>query len=158
MHIGDARAADRGAVCHSRPMDRPEPRVRQLRLVVHADDYDSAVAFYRDALGLTEELSIRGGDDAQVCILSAGRATLEIINTAQRRAIDRVEVGRQVAGKYRVAFEVDDSAAVTDELVAAGADLLAPPTATPWNSLNARLQAPADLQITIFAEQADGDG
>jgi len=30
-------------------------RVRQLRLVVTAADYDAAVRFYRDVLGLTEE-------------------------------------------------------------------------------------------------------
>jgi hypothetical protein len=29
---------------------------------------------------------------------------------------------------------------------------LAPPTRTPWRSLNARLEAPAGLQITLFQE------
>ena len=28
----------------------------------------------------------------------------------------------------------------------------APPTRTPWQSLNSRLDAPADLQITVFQE------
>ena len=32
-------------------------RVRQIRLVVGADDYEAAVGFYRDALGLPEELA-----------------------------------------------------------------------------------------------------
>jgi hypothetical protein len=31
---------------------------------------------------------------------------------------------------------------------------VAPPTRTPWDSLNARLDAPAELHITIF-EQRD---
>src|SRR5262249_43830069 len=61
----------------------------------------------------------------------------------------------RVAGHLRVAFEVEDATAVTDALAAAGADVIAPPTRTPWNSLNARLSAPADLQITIFAELGD---
>ncbi len=52
----------------------------------------------------------------------------------------------------RVAFEVADATATTDALVAAGADLLAPPTETPWRSLNSRLNAPAGLQITLFEE------
>jgi lactoylglutathione lyase len=30
--------------------------------------------------------------------------------------------------------------------------LLAEPTVTPWRSLNSRLSAPADLQITLFEE------
>ena len=55
-------------------------------------------------------------------ILGAGRATLELSNAAQRDLIDTVEVGRPgVAPPMRVCFEVDDSAAVTDRLAAAGA-------------------------------------
>ena len=36
------------------------PRVRQLRLVVEAEDFEAAVAFYRDALGLPVELDLEG--------------------------------------------------------------------------------------------------
>ena len=36
-----------------------------------------------------------------------------------------------------------------------GATLVAPPTETPWRSLNARLEAPAGLQITLFQELDD---
>ena len=62
------------------------------------------------------------------------------------------EVGRRVAGHVRVAFEVDDSTASMRALEAAGATVLAKPTRTPWNSLNARLQGPAGLQLTFFTE------
>ena len=41
--------------------------------------------------------------------------------------IDEVEVGRRVAPRLLVAFEVDDAAAATDALVNAGAELVAPP-------------------------------
>ena len=123
-----------------------------MRLVVEADDYDAAVRFYRDVLGLPEEAAFEGEGDARVTILDAGRATLEIANPAQKRMIDEVEVGRQVAPKMRLAFEVADSAGVTDQLVAAGATLVAQPTETPWRSLNSRLDAPAGLHITLFQE------
>ncbi|MEU8301880.1 VOC family protein [Micromonospora sp. NPDC048909] len=136
--------------------DRP-PAVRQLRLVVEAEDYQAAVAFFRDALGLPEEAAFTGDGDARVMILDAGRATLEIANPAQKRMIDEVEVGRQVAPRIRVAFEVDDARAATDRLVAAGAEQVAPPTVTPWQSLNARLDAPADLHITVFEELGSQD-
>ncbi|MDX6572041.1 MAG: hypothetical protein QOC86_1197, partial [Gaiellales bacterium] len=66
--------------------------------------------------------------------------------------IDDVEVGRRVAGHVRVAFEVGDSRATADALTSAGATLIAEPTVTPWNSLNARLEAPAGLQLTLFTE------
>jgi predicted enzyme related to lactoylglutathione lyase len=126
--------------------------VIQMRLVVEAEDFDRAVAFYRDVLGLPEQAAFEAEGDARVAILEAGRATLELANPAQKRMIDEVEVGRQVAPRIRVAFEVADGAAATDRLVAAGAELIAPPTETPWRSLNSRLTAPAGLQITLFEE------
>jgi predicted enzyme related to lactoylglutathione lyase len=126
--------------------------VRQLRLVVEADDYDAAVAFYRDVLGMPEEAAFSGDGDARVMILDAGRATLEIANPAQKRMIDDVEVGRQVSPRLRVALEVDDAVARTADASDAGAAVVAPPTRTPWNSLNARFDAPGGLHLTLFEE------
>jgi uncharacterized glyoxalase superfamily protein PhnB len=134
------------------PEQPPSPRVLQMRLVVRADDYEEALTFYRDALGAVEELSVDGDDGERVTILDVGRATLELSNRAQVEMIDRVEVGRPVSPRVRVAFEVADAEAVTQDLVDAGADLVAAPTRTPWNSLNSRLNAPAELQVTIFEE------
>ncbi len=131
--------------------------VKQLRLVVEVDDFDVAVVFYRDVLGLTEEFFVESDGDARVMALQAGRATLEIVNPAQRRLIDQLEVGREVSRSIRVAFEVTDTSSTTDQLVAAGAELIAPPTETPWRSLNSRLEAPAGLQITLFEELEDTD-
>ena len=133
--------------------DRAESgRVLQLRLVVEADDYDQAVAFYRDVLGLREELVVESKGGAKVTIFEVGRATLELSNPAQVAMIDDIEVGRRVSPRLRVAFEVADANAVTDDLVGGGAELIAAPTLTPWQSLNSRLSAPADLQITLFQE------
>jgi uncharacterized integral membrane protein (TIGR00697 family) len=129
--------------------------VRQLRLVVAVPDYDEAVRFYRDELGLVQDEQYDADGGARVMILGAGRATLELSNRAQIDYIDTVETGRTgVSPHYRVAFEVDDCAAVTDRLTEAGAELVAPPTRTPWDSLNARLQGPADVQLTVFTELA----
>jgi len=125
--------------------------VRELRLVVTAADYDEALRFYRDVLGL-EERAAYNSPDGRVSILEAGRATLELADANQAAFIDRVEVGRRVAGHIRVALEVDDSEEMTRRLAAAGADVLAEPVRTPWSSLNARLAAPAGLQLTLFQE------
>jgi len=127
-------------------------RVLQMRLVVEAPDYDEAVAFYRDVLGAAEELVVEGGSGERVTILDVGRATLEISNPEQVAMIDEVEVGRRVAPRLRVAFEVADAETVTRDLVDAGDDLVAEPVITPWQSLNARLEAPAGLQLTVFQE------
>jgi catechol 2,3-dioxygenase-like lactoylglutathione lyase family enzyme len=125
--------------------------VRQLRLVVLADDFDAALAFYRDVLGMpeAEAVSSPGG---RIAILDAGRATLELTNLGHSEYIDEVEVGRRVAGHIRVALEVEDAAVATDAVRAAGATVLAEPTVTPWNSLNSRLEGEAGLQLTLFQE------
>ncbi|MEU6913677.1 VOC family protein [Streptomyces olindensis] len=128
-----------------------EAAVHELRLVVTADDYDAALRFYRDALGLTERAAF-ASEDGRVTILEAGRATLELTDPNHAAFIDEVEVGRRVAGHVRVAFQVDDSTATTAKLAAAGAEVIAEPTRTPWNSLNSRLEAPGALQLTLFTE------
>lgn len=125
--------------------------VKELRLVVTADDYDEAVAFYRDALGLPERASY-SSENGRVVILEIERATLEIADPGQAEFIDEVEVGRRVAGKYRVALEVDDAEATTRTLTDAGATVIAEPTRMPWNSLNARLETPGGIQLTLFTE------
>ena len=126
--------------------------VLQMRLVVEAADYDEAVAFYRDVLGAPEELFVDSGDGARVTILEVGRATLELSTPEQVDLIDRVEVGRRVSPRLRVAFEVADVDGITRRLTDAGAELIAPPTRTPWESLNSRLEGPAGLQLTLFEE------
>jgi uncharacterized integral membrane protein (TIGR00697 family) len=132
--------------------------VRQMRLVIAVDDYEAAVQFYRDELGMVLEETYEGENGAKVMILGAGRATLELSNRPQIDLIDTVEVGRTgVSGKYRLALEVDDSVGVTDRLTSAGAELIAPPTVTPWRSRNARLRGPADVQLTIFTELGAAD-
>jgi len=138
-------------------MAEDRPTVRQLRLVVTADDYDEALHFYRDVLGLPE-IGAFTSPGGHVAILDAGRATLELADPAHGAYMNEVEVGRRVAGHIRVAFEVADADAATSRLTDAGATLIAAPTRTPWDSLNARLEAPAGLHLTVFEELgADSD-
>ena len=128
------------------------PDVTELRLVVTVDDYERALAFYRDALGLAEQGAYSAPNGGRVTLLDAGRATLELADAAQAEFIDDVEVGRRVAGTIRVAFQVADAGNATDRLAAAGAEVIAAPTRTPWESLNARLTAPDGLQLTLFEQ------
>jgi hypothetical protein len=57
-----------------------------------------------------------------------------------------------VAPRLRVALEVDDCSTATAATLAAGATSVAPPTKTPWNSVNARIDLPIDVQLTLFEE------
>lgn len=130
--------------------------VAQLRLVLETADLDAALTFYRDVLGLREREAYDGPGGARVVILEVPTATLELANPAQIAYIDDVEVGRPVAHPYpstvRVAFEVPDAAAAAERLAAGGADVVAAPVETPWRSLNARLEAPGGMQVTVFEE------
>lgn len=126
--------------------------MHQLRVVVEAEDYDEALRFYGDALGLAEQESYHGDDDARVTILHAGAATLELSNPSQVRMIDRVETDGDRSDRIRLAFEVDDSPAMTERLADAGATVTATPRETPWRSVNSRLRAPTGLQVTLFQE------
>lgn len=127
--------------------------VSELRLVVTAEDWEAAVAFYRDVLGMPERAAF-SSEDGRVVILEAGSATLEIADPRHAEWIDEIEVGRRVAGHVRVALAVPDSAALTRTLEQAGAAVVAEATPTPWGSLNARLEAPAGLQLTLFSGEA----
>ena len=79
--------------------------VLEMRLVVTAPDFDEALAFYRDVLGL-RELGAYHEPGRRVTILDAGHATLELADPPHAAWIDEVEVGRRVAGHVRVAFQV----------------------------------------------------
>jgi lactoylglutathione lyase len=132
----------------------PESPVSELRVALTVDDYQEALRFYRDALGLpvVEEWDDPEGAGA---VLDAGRATLEVLSTSQAELVDRVEVGARVAGAVRLALEVDDSAATADTLAAAGAELIAGPVVTPWSHRNVRLRAPDGMQLTLFTIVGD---
>lgn len=123
--------------------------VKELRLALTVEDYDRALAFYRDTLGLPV-LEAWSEPAGRVTLLDAGRATLELLDPEHADAVDSLEVGRRVAGPVRIALEVDDSAAIADELEAAGAERLAGPVVTPWQHRNVRLVAPDGMQLTLF--------
>jgi catechol 2,3-dioxygenase-like lactoylglutathione lyase family enzyme len=123
--------------------------VRELRLVLTVPDFDTALHFYRDALGLDVE-AVWESEGGHVTLLSAGRATLELVDEAHAAEIDRLEVGRRVAGPVRVALQVADSSALAGRLEAAGAKRIAGPITTPWNDRNVRLEAPEGTQLTLF--------
>jgi len=124
----------------------------ELRLVLTVDDWDRAVAFYRDALGLPErEMWVGDEKGARGVLLDAGAATLEVVNEAHAASIDEIEVGRRIAPNVRVAFRVDDSEPAAARLQEAGATLIAGPIVTPWQDKNIRLEAPDGTQLTLFS-------
>ena len=129
------------------------PDVTELRVAMTVQDFDRALRFYRDELGLSQ-LEDWSSEEGRVVLLSAGRATLELLDEAQAETVDRIEVGRRVSGVVRIAFEVDDSTETAGRLVAAGAHAMAPPTVTPWGDRNARVRSPDGMQLTLFTAES----
>ena len=130
--------------------------VSELRVALTVEDFDEALAFYRDTVGL-EQLADWSGEHGRVVIFSGGRATLELFDAAQAAYVDEVEAGRRVSGTVRLAFEVVDSHATARRLVAGGATEVAPPVTTPWGDRNARVQEPDGMQLTLFSS-SDASG
>lgn len=125
------------------------PDVKEFRVALTVEDFDAALSFYREALGL-EQIADWSSGAGRVVLLDAGRATLELFDEAQAEYVDRIEAGRRVAGPVRLAVEVPDSEAAARRLVEAGAEQIAEPVTTPWGDRNARVQAPDGMQLTLF--------
>jgi methylmalonyl-CoA/ethylmalonyl-CoA epimerase len=126
---------------------------RQLRLIIEAADFDEAVHFYRDVLGMPEQPAFATGGDDRVSILHAGLATIEIASPQHIRAIDEIEgAPHDPSATLRIALEVDDTPTAVREARGAGRELISEPVETPFRSLNARVQGPAGWQVTFFQE------
>ena len=94
--------------------------VTELRVALTVEDFDQALAFYRDVLGL-EQLADWSSGTGRVIALDAGRATLELFDRAQAESVDAIEAGRRVSGAVRFAVRVADSQDMAARLVAAAA-------------------------------------
>ena len=129
--------------------------VIEFRVALTVEDFNRVVAFYRDGLGLDPgELWTEHGNGQ---IFRAGRATLEVFDDTHAAAVDQLEVGERVSGQIRFAFEVPDVHAALARALTYGATLIHEPVLTPWNDLNARIQSPEGLQITLFQRMGRGD-
>jgi lactoylglutathione lyase len=126
--------------------------VTELRIALTVQDFDQALAFYRDALGL-EQIADWSSGTGRVIVLDAGRATLELLDEAQAETVDAIEAGRRVSGTVRLAVQVADSEELAARLVAAGGGQVAPPVLTPWGDRNARVLGPDGMQLTLFTPQ-----
>lgn len=129
------------------------PPPRQLRLIIETDDFDEAVRFYRDVLGMPEQPAFATVGDDRVSIVHAGTATIELATRTHVRTIDALEKAPAVEGPtLRLAIEVADTDQAVTVAEQAGAEILASATRTPFQTINARVQGPAGWQVTFFQE------
>lgn len=122
--------------------------VNSFRVALTVADFDRAVAFYRDGLGL--EPGELWTDNGRGQMFGAEQASLEIFDPDYATGVDQIEVGERVSGQIRFAFEVADVRATMARALQYGATLVHEPVLTPWGDLNVRLRSPEGLQITLF--------
>jgi uncharacterized glyoxalase superfamily protein PhnB len=126
--------------------------VTEFRVALTVEDFDQALRFYRDALGL-EQTADWSSEEGQVVLLEAARGTLELMDERQAALVDQVEAGTRVSGAVRLAVEVADSEETARRLIDAGAEQMAPPVTTPWGDRNARVRTPDGMQLTLFSAE-----
>ena len=126
--------------------------VHEFRVALTTEDFDRAVSFYRDGLGL--DPGDLWTDNGLGQMFLAGRAVLEIFDPSYADSVDQIEVGQKVSGQIRFAFEVEDIHAALERALKYGATLVHEPVLTPWNDLNVRLRSPEGIQITLFQVQS----
>lgn len=123
--------------------------IRELRIALSVDDFETAVRFYRDALQLEPRHAWNDADGRGV-ILELPRATLEILDRRQADAIDRIETGEVRRGGVRLAVRVDALEPAVGALLDAGATPVHDHVRTPWGDHNRRLETPDGRQLTVF--------
>lgn len=132
-------------------MDNIKP-ILELRVALTSADFEKSVHFYCEALGIQPVARWQNGQ-GHALVLDLGQASLELFDDAQAEAVDQIEVGARLSGQVRFALQVPDLDAAIQRLLVHGAELVHPPVLTPWGDLNARLQDPDGIQITLFQKK-----
>ena len=129
-----------------------KPMIQEFRVALTVQNFDAAVQFYRDVLGLNVRQSWNDTDGRGV-ILELPRATLEILDQPQAEAIDRIETGRVLEGNVRLAVHVTNLEHAANALEQAGAHRMHTSVHTPWGHHNQRLETPDGRQLTLFQSE-----
>jgi catechol 2,3-dioxygenase-like lactoylglutathione lyase family enzyme len=124
-------------------------RAHELRIVLVVDDYEAAAHLYRDVFGL-EALMDLEADGGHGVILKLPAATLELADAEHGAVVDRIEVGRALGDRVRIAVQVDDLAEAAGAVSATGAEPMADPVDTPWGDRNQRFRAADGVQLTLY--------
>lgn len=126
--------------------------VRGMRVVLTVPDFERALGFYRDGMGLATLAQWMDGS-SQGVLLEAGQAALELVNPTQAAEIDAIEIptanGDGQPSTVRLAFEVGDGEAMATALLTGGATAISAPVTTPWGHRNQRLAAPAGVHDAL---------
>jgi len=123
---------------------------------VLVQDPDTALAFYRDTLGLELRNDVARGDFRWITVGSADQPGLAIVltNYVNGSPDDNERVAALIAkgALYGVHFSTHDLDATFDKVRAAGAEIVQEPTDQPWGPRDCALRDPSGNLLRI--EQA----
>lgn len=137
----------------------PAPPLREFRVVIEAADWDAAVRFYRDALGLRVRLAYANDDTAQM-ILEMPAGTIELVHPTLPKIGGESDVANARgprSPRVRFAVESEDPQATIDALVLVGAEPLADAGIVPTDSLSGRVFGPDGMPVTVFHTLSEPD-
>jgi catechol 2,3-dioxygenase-like lactoylglutathione lyase family enzyme len=128
----------------------PPAAVHSVRVALTVADLDAAVRLFRDGFGLpvVDEWAVGAGRG--IVLAAEPDITIELLNTTEAARVDSIEAGGAPAGAVRLAFAVDDVAAIAQAAQAAGAQPVHAAVPTPWGDYNQRLATPDGLHITLY--------
>lgn len=136
------------------------PRISELRLVIEAQDWDAAVEFYRDALGLPLREGYANDDAAQI-ILEAGSASIELVHpelsSADSDGDQSTDIASPSSPRIRLVVRSDDARETATALQRAGAEVVDDPHLTPIGTVKARVVGPDHMPITVFQPLSETD-
>jgi lactoylglutathione lyase len=126
---------------------------RELRFAFVVDDYEVTVRLFRDVLGLEviEDFEDFDEQEGRGVLMAVPTATVEILDRAHGDWVDRIETGRSLGERVRIAVRVDALRAAADAVREAGAEIVAEPIITPWGDHNQRFAIPGAMQLTLFS-------
>ena len=131
--------------------------VREVRIALTVEDFDQAVQFYRDGLGLAVVEAWQRPEGRGVILSLGPQTTLELFDARQADFVDQLEVGRRVSGPVRLALSVPDAESAATVFEQAGAQVLSPARPMPWGDRNARVATPDGMQVTLYQAATTGD-
>lgn len=129
--------------------------VKGFRVALTIEEFERVVTFYRDGLGLAPGDLWKENSGGRGQLFFAGQGTLEVFDAKYAGHVDALEVGRRVSGMVRFAFEVQDVNEAVERALAYGATLVHVPKITTWGDINARVQSPDGLQVTLYQSSPD---
>lgn len=123
------------------------------RCFVLVHDPEEALAFYRDALGLTVRNDVARGSFRWITIGSPSQPGVEIVLTNYLNGspadVDAVAALVAKGALNGVHFHTDDLDATFEQVAGAGAEIVQEPTRQPWGGRDCALRDPSGNLIRI---------